>query len=213
VLLGVAAAVVAFVALVAEVLAPRITKRWRRRQARRRDRAQAPIHDPGRDRRAEQKARALLRSCVNPEDWEMYRELGFLRVLSTLSHRRDDPCAYLLYPHRPIVAYVPETRRFVGEYCISFEDTSRPYGSGRLPDSDDVLAKWMALTGDEHHLIAMANMHLPGRQVDPGLVERDLRRLAQWDQDRARRAAPAGAAAGGSVPRPGTTPPLARSAS
>ena len=50
---------------------------------------------------------------------------------------------------------------------MAFPDETRPYGSARLPDSDDVLAKWMALTGDERHLIDQANMHLPGRQVDP----------------------------------------------
>ena len=32
--------------------------------------------DPGRERRAEQRARQLLRSCVNHEEWEMYRDLG-----------------------------------------------------------------------------------------------------------------------------------------
>ncbi len=37
-------------------------------------------YDPGRERRAEQRARALLRSCVSEHDWEMYRDLGFLRV-------------------------------------------------------------------------------------------------------------------------------------
>jgi hypothetical protein len=189
VLLGVAAAVVALVALAADVLAPRALRRWRRYRAQRRDLPASVVQDPGRERRAEQKARALLESCVNAEDWEMYRELGFLRVQSTLVAPDEEPTAYLLYPHRPIVAYLPQTRRFVGEYCISFEDPARPYGSGRLPDSDDVLAKWMALTGDERRLIAMANMHLPGRQVDPGLVERDLRRLARWDQDRERRRA------------------------
>ena len=36
--------------------------------------------DPGRERRAELRARALLRSCVNEEEWAMYRDLGFLRV-------------------------------------------------------------------------------------------------------------------------------------
>jgi hypothetical protein len=51
-------------------------------------------------------------------------------------------------------------------------------------DSDDVLAKWMALTGDERHLIATANMHLPGRQIDPRQVRRDLWRLAQWERGR-----------------------------
>ena len=54
----------------------------------------------------------------------------------------------------------------------------------RLPDSDDVLAKWMALTGDEKRLVGEANMHLPGRQVDPGRVRRDLWRLQMWERER-----------------------------
>ena len=54
----------------------------------------------------------------------------------------------------------------------------------RLPDSDDVLAKWMALTGDERRLIASANMHLPGRQVDPKQARRDLWRLSEWERAR-----------------------------
>ena len=37
-------------------------------------------YDLGRELRAEQRARALLRSCVNEEEWSMYRDLGFLRV-------------------------------------------------------------------------------------------------------------------------------------
>ena len=40
----------------------------------------------------------------------------------------------------------PETGELLSEYCVAFPDESRPYGSARLPDSDDVLAKWMALT-------------------------------------------------------------------
>ena len=56
----------------------------------------------------------------------------------------------------------------------------------RLPDSAEVLAKWMALTGDEHGLLADANMHLPGRQLDPGRVRRDLWRLAEWQRRRRR---------------------------
>jgi hypothetical protein len=58
-----------------------------------------------------------------------------------------------------------------------------------LPDSDDVLAKWMALTGDERRLLRSANLHLPGRQVDPDQVRRDLWRLTQWEQERMRRVA------------------------
>jgi hypothetical protein len=42
----------------------------------------------------------------------------------------------------------------------------------------------MALTGDERRLIRNANMHLPGRQVDPGRVRRDLWRLAEWERQR-----------------------------
>ena len=126
----------------------------------------------------------------------MYRELGFIRVWGAQANAPDDlasdggaPYAYLIYPHRPIVAYVPQTRRLLSEYCVAFPDDTRPYGSARLPDSDDVLAKWMALTGDERRLISTANMHLPGRQLDPAQVKRDLWRLSQWEQARMRAAA------------------------
>jgi hypothetical protein len=47
----------------------------------------------------------------------------------------------------------------------------------------------MALTGDERRLISTANMHLPGRQLDPAAVARDLWRLTQWERARMRRAA------------------------
>jgi hypothetical protein len=144
-------------------------------------------YDPGRERRAEQRARALLRSCIDEADWAMYRDLGFLRVWGGLSkHERsqDAPYAYLIYPHKPIVAFVPQTGALLNEYCVVFPDHSRPFGSSRLPDSDDVLAKWMALTADERRLIADANMHLPGRQVDPVQVRRDLLRLTRWERER-----------------------------
>jgi hypothetical protein len=144
-------------------------------------------YDPGRERRAEQRARALLRSCVEESDWAMYRDLGFLRVWGGLGERtRADSAsyAYLIYPHRPIVAYVPRTGVLLSEYCVAFPDHSKPYGSARLPDSDDVLAKWMALIADERRLIADANMHLPGRQIDPDRVRRDLLRLSRWECER-----------------------------
>ena len=94
------------------------------------------------------------------------------------------PYAYLIYPHKPIVAYVPATGRLLSEYCVEFPDLAGAISETRLPDSDDVLAKWMALTGDERRLIANANMHLPGRQVDPKQVRRDLWRLSQWERRR-----------------------------
>jgi hypothetical protein len=156
-------------------------------------------YDPGRERRAEQRARALLRSCVDERDWAMYRELGFLRVWGGLAdpgEGREPGYAYLIYPHKPIVAYVPETGALLNEYCVAFPDHSRPHGSARLPHSDDVLAKWMALTADERRLVGAANMHLPGRQIDPERVRRDLARLARWEHQRAARAALDGSTAG-----------------
>lgn len=195
-LLALSATAIVIVALLWEVAMPRIQQALERRKAARR--IVAPDFDPGRERRAEQRARQLLRSCVNEEEWAMYRELGFLRVWGGLAegpHRggngatRDGaPYAYLIYPHKPIVAFLPQTRELLNEYCVEFPDETRPYGSARLPDSDDVLAKWMALTGAERHLISEANMHLPGRQVDPTKVRRDLWRLSEWERDRMRRA-------------------------
>lgn len=142
-------------------------------------------HDPGRERRAEQRARELLRSCVNDEEWAMYRDLGFIRVEGRRTIASGPrPYAYLIYPHKPIVAYVPASGRLLSEYCVDFPDMGFHGPRGRLPASDDVLAKWMALTGDERRLISEANMHLPGRQVDPGRIRRDLWRLQLWERER-----------------------------
>ena len=200
-LLALAATALVALALLSDLLAPRLAEAWARLRARRR-KVPTLDYDPGRERRAEQRARALLRSCVNDEEWAMYRDLGFLRLWGSQSEGPaaaegigGAPYAYLIYPHRPIVAYLAQTHRLLGEYCVTFPDQTRPYGSVRLPDSDDVLAKWMALTGDERRLIAMANMHLPGRQLDPDQVRRDLWRLAQWERRRMRQASAEAAAA------------------
>jgi hypothetical protein len=195
VILALAATALVAIALLSDLIIPRLEDGWSRHRARRR-RAPAVSYDPGRERRAEQRARGLLRSCVNEEEWAMYRDLGFLRVWGTQADGPDErggtggaAYAYLIYPHRPIVAYLAQTHRLLGEYCVEFLDATRPYGSAHLPDSDDVLAKWMALTGDERRLLSMANMHLPGRQLDPAQVARDLWRLRQWERARMREAA------------------------
>jgi hypothetical protein len=175
------------------------------------------LYDPGRERRAEGRARELLRSCVNDEEWAMYRDLGFIRVAGKHARRESDQragagasaragsqdggggleggagaakrahasaYAYLVYPHKPIVAYVPESGQLLSEYCVEFPDLSGGGGRHRLPASDDVLAKWMALTSDEDRVIRRANMHLVGRQLDPARVRRDLWRLAEWERRR-----------------------------
>jgi hypothetical protein len=184
-------------AIVAAALAAPVALRFaERRRARRkpRPRRRAELHDlgdPGRERRAEQRARELLRSCVNDEEWGMYRDLGFIRVDGRHARRAADgrrtraPYAYLVYPHKPIVAYVPETGQLLSEYCVEFPDMGGGSGRTRLPASDDVLAKWMALTSDEARVIRRANMHLVGRQLDPARLRKDLWRLAEWERRRA----------------------------
>jgi hypothetical protein len=197
VLLAAIATGVVIVALLWDLVLPPLQEAFARHRARRRI-IPGDSYDPGRERRAEQRARQLLESCVNEEEWAMYRDLGFIRVWGALARaprreragedpRAGAPYAYLIYPHKPIVAYMPQTRELLNEYCVEFPDETRPYGSVRLPDSDDVLAKWMGLTGDERRLIATANMHLPGRQVDPKQIRRDLWRLGQWERERLRR--------------------------
>ena len=151
-----------------------------------------PAYDPGRERRAEQRARQLLRSCVNEEEWGMYRDLGFIRVAGRYrpggrkpgeARTGKAPYAYLVYPHKPILAFVPETGQLLSEYCVEFPDLTGGGGS-RLPASDDVLAKWMGLTSDESRVIGRANMHLVGRQLDPARLRRDLWRLSEWERRR-----------------------------
>ncbi len=191
------ATAIVVVALLWEALAPAFARIAARVRAGREARAEGiPVYDPGRERRAEARARELLRSCVNDEEWEMYRDLGFLRVWGGQSGGPEDgwdlggaPYAYLIYPHKPIVAYLPQTGQLLNEYCVDFPDETRPFGSPRLPDSDDVLAKWMGLKGDEERLIGSANLHLPGRQIDPRKVARDLWRLRQWERVRLERSA------------------------
>jgi hypothetical protein len=192
VLLALGATAIVVFALLADMLAAPARELYERHRARRR---LTPVdaYDPGRERRAEARARTLLKSCVNEEEWAMYRDLGFIRVwgertrLPGEAETAPGPAyAYLIYPHKPVLAYLPQTGRLLNEYCVEFPDETRPYGSARLPDSDDVLAKWMALTADERRLVETANLHLPGRQLDPRHVKRDLWRLRQWERQRAR---------------------------
>jgi hypothetical protein len=186
-----ALALVALV-LVAPMVVRELTRRNAARKATRtRDGLDLPHYDPGRERRAEQRARELLRSCVNAEEWAMYRDLGFIRVAGKHARRdadrggRGPAYAYLIYAHKPIVAFVPGSGQLLSEYCVEFPDMSG--GRHRLPASDDVLAKWMAITSDEDRVIRRANMHLVGRQLDPARIRRDLWRLAEWERRRQRR--------------------------
>jgi hypothetical protein len=180
----IATSVVVLAVLAIVGFGPTIADRARRLIPRRERRERIPAYDPGRERRAEARARELLRSVVSAEEYAMYMELGFI----ALDGAEGEGYGYLLYPHRPIVAFDARTGELLNEYCVGFPDTSEPSMEQRLPDADDVLAKWMSLRAGERELISMANMHVPGRQLDPGQVARDLVRVREW---RARRVAAA----------------------
>jgi hypothetical protein len=182
---AVAVSVIVVVALAVIGFGPALVARARRPRLREAP-PPAPRYDPGRERRAERKARDLMRSVVSEEEYEMYVELGFVTVAGA-----DPGYAYLVYPHRPILAYDTAGGELLSEYCVGFPDRSEPALGERLPDADDVLAKWMSLRASERRLIAEANMHAPGRQVDPGQARRDLARLREWRRLRARRPAAA----------------------
>ncbi|HEX3511500.1 MAG TPA: hypothetical protein VHT27_10435, partial [Solirubrobacteraceae bacterium] len=83
-LLALGTAAVVLVVLVWELARPglrrALAKALERHAEARARRLRAQPYDPGRELRAEQRARDLLRSCVDREDWEMYRDLGFMRV-------------------------------------------------------------------------------------------------------------------------------------
>ena len=124
-LLALGATAIVVLALLSEVLAPRVHETLTRHLVRHRT---PPVagYDPGRERRAEARARMLLKSCVNDEEWAMYRDLGFIRVWGRQADRPGEhdaalgaPYAYLVYPHKPILAYLPQTGRLLNEYCSS----------------------------------------------------------------------------------------------
>jgi hypothetical protein len=131
--------------------------------------------DPARERRAEERARELLRSTAGSEALEMYDRLGFLAF-----EPDGAEYGYLIYPHRPLVGYDARSGELLSEYCVRFRDGSDPEVGERLPDADDVLAKWLALRMDEDHTLRTANVHPLGRQLDPAMVRRDLTALQNW---------------------------------
>src|SRR5690349_9133575 len=133
--------------------------------------------DSPRERRAEERAQELLRSAAGDAALEVYERLGVLAV-----EHEGGEYGYLIYPHRPIVGYDARSGELLSEYCVRFRDGSDPEAGERLPDADDVLAKWMALRADERELIGTANVHPLGRQLDPAMVKRDLKALGTWQR-------------------------------
>ena len=131
----------------------------------------------------------------------MYRDLGFLRVWGGLARRcparrsgatppAGAPYAYLVYPHKPIVAYLPQTRELLNEYCVA------------VPRRDAALRQRAAAglrrragqVDGAHRRRAAAHRDArtctcPAARSTRKQVRRDLWRLAQWERERLRRAA------------------------
>jgi hypothetical protein len=126
--------------------------------------------DAERERGAERKARKLLGEVAGPEALEAYDAFGFICFVPA---GRD--YGYLLYPHRPIVVFDVAGEEPLGEWCVRFRDEGEP-----LPAADDVLAKWLSLSANEHGLAERANVDPLGTQVDPSHVRRDIARLSRW---------------------------------
>ena len=59
---------------------PALADRLERLRRRRAADPPPPVYDPGRERRAEVRARELLRSVVSAPEYSMYAELGFIAV-------------------------------------------------------------------------------------------------------------------------------------
>src|SRR3954471_11542394 len=112
-------------ALLWEVSLPFWDRKLEERRARKAAREAAGAdYDSGRERSAEQRARELLKSCVNDEEWGMYRDLGFLRVWGGQSRPHGarelegGDYASRASPHKPILASLPQTGQLLNEYCV-----------------------------------------------------------------------------------------------
>ena len=181
-----------FLLLAAVLVAGVVTRQLTVAKRRRTRRSGRPwVREPRLSRaQAEQRSLMLLRSVVNREEWEMYRDLGFMCVAGRRPERSGRPRApgpryrYLIYPHLPVVALLPRSMAPVREYCIQFPERRVDGAAEDLPAGDDMLAKWLTLRSDEERLLAFANVSSVGCQVPTGQIERDLRRLERWTLSR-----------------------------
>ena len=186
--LGVIVLVVALGMLATVMARPARTAHARRRAVRA---MPSWVHEPPlRSEEAERRSLELLRSVVNPDEWDQFCELGFICVTGKRGRRPGSPpdspprYRYLIYPHLPVVALLPRSMAPVREYCVQFPDRTGMPGGPLLPVGDDVLAKWMTLRADEDRLLSYANVGGAGCQVPLSTVERDLERLERWRRRR-----------------------------
>jgi hypothetical protein len=189
--LGVVVLVVTLGALAAVMGRPAVGRRLRDR----RGGASPPAwvrEPPPAPEEAERRSLELLRSVVNEDEWEQFRDLGFICVAGRRGGRAARAAGgppryrYLIYPHLPVVALLPRSMAPVREYCVQFPERAGP-GTPLLPRGDDVLAKWMTLRADEDRLLSYANVGNAGCQVPLSRIERDIARLERWSARRAGR--------------------------
>ena len=125
-----------------------------------RPRAGRRVPDPGEQLRAERRAERLLGEVLGAEALEAYRALGFLHCFG--GGGDGTAYGYLIYPHKPIVSFDAATGELLNEHCVSFPDRSEPDGASRLPDADDVLAKWLGAAGRRAR-VDQRGQHAPAR--------------------------------------------------
>ena len=147
--------------------AARARPRGRPRRRARSDRPAALRPRPRAPRRAARpRAAALLRQRRGVGDVPRPRlHPGLRQALAARgrSLRRGGPAyAYLVYPHKPIVAYVPASGQLLSEYCVEFPDLT---GSGGAPPPARLRRR--ARQVDGAHLRRgprdPARQHAPGR--------------------------------------------------
>ena len=130
---------------------------------------------PRASRRA--RARELLRSVVSATSTRCTRSSASSRSTAATASAATATCSTRTGRSSPTT---PRTGELLNEYCVGFPDRSEPRAGQRLPDADDVLAKWMALRGDERELI-VGGEHAPARapaRPRPGAARPD--RLREW---------------------------------
>ena len=152
-------------------------------------------YDPGRERRAEQRARELLRSCVNEEEWAMYRDLGFIRVWG--AGQADRPGARRRRRRRWRALRLPHLSR-TSRSSPTCPQTGRAAERvlRRVPRRDAALRQRAAarlrrragqVDGADRRRAAAdrRRQHAPARPPGrPAQVRRDLWRLRQWERER-----------------------------
>lgn len=188
--MGYAAGFTALLAVVLlwDAIGPALARGWRALRHRPRG---AGLRDPLGTRAAERAGREILEGLLDADDRAMYAELGHVRVQG---RRRAGPpgaehhatisgasYAYLVSPHRPVVAYLPQTGTPIAEYRMPRPDR---HGVDRLAAADDVVASVLLLRDDEDRLVRISAAERPGRSLARDRVVRDLWRLRLWEAER-----------------------------